>query len=334
MHVRLCRTPDVDSLMHAIHQRVGAIDCGTNAIRLLVADLSLTPNGPQLVDVHREERIVRLGEGIDATGRIGTGALDRTWRALADFAAIIRTSGAVGVRMVVTSAGRDAANRDEFVAMVRQTLGQDPEVISGMQEAELTFRGSVGDLAPAAGPFLVVDIGGGSTELVVGTVTGGEPVIDRAVSLDIGSVRITERLLKSDPPTAVELAAARHWAWDEITRGLNDVGLGSVRTMVAVSGSACTVAAAALGLATRDPARVHLARISVAAVSSTAAFLIYATRAHRAVLPYLHPGRVDVIGGGALLLDTIARMVAARTPITGVTVSEHDVLDGIALSLG
>ena len=167
----------------------------------------------------------------------------------------------------------------------------------------------------------------------MGTVAGGEPVIDHAVSLNIGSVRITERLLRSDPPTAAELAAARGWASDAVTLGLDEVGVHAVRTMIAVSGSACTVAAAALGLATRDPARVHLARISVAAVSSTATFLIRATRAHRAVLPYMHAGRVDVIGGGALLLDVITRLVAARTPITQITVSEHDVLDGIALSL-
>ena len=153
--------------------RVAGIDCGTNSIRLLVADVAREPDGrPRLADVHREMRVVRLGEGVDATGRLSSHALDRTWRALADYAAIICTCGAVRTRMVATSATRDAQNRGDFVEMVRSTLGQDPEVITGDQEAELTFAGAVGDLDPATGPFLVVDIGGGSTELVIGERDG------------------------------------------------------------------------------------------------------------------------------------------------------------------
>ena len=186
--------------------RVAAIDCGTNSIRLLVADVVRDRDGAaQLVDVHREMRVVRLGEGVDATGRLSSHALDRTWRALADYAAVIGASGVVRTRMVATSATRDADNRADFTEMVRPTLGQDPEVISGDEEAELSFAGAVGELDPATGPFLVVDIGGGSTELVIGTRRHGcRTPSAGAVSLDIGCVRITERILRSDPPTAAE----------------------------------------------------------------------------------------------------------------------------------
>ena len=317
-----------------MRQRVAAIDCGTNAIRLLVADLSLTPSGPHLVDVHREMRIVRLGEGVDATGRLVGSAIDRTWHALADYAAIIRSSGALRVRMAATSATRDATNRDDFVAMVVRTLGQPPEVISGREEAELTFRGTVGDLPAGDGPFLVVDIGGGSTELVVGSVDAdGDVILAGAVSLDLGSVRITERLLHSDPPTVAEVTAAQTWTSGLLRGGLDSLPLPTVRRMVAVSGTATTVAAAALRLTSFDRARIHLARIAVPTLRSQSQFLLHATRAHRAALPYMHPGRVDVIGGGSLILATVAELVAARAPVSEMTVSEHDILDGLALSL-
>jgi exopolyphosphatase/guanosine-5'-triphosphate,3'-diphosphate pyrophosphatase len=322
-----------------MHKRVAAIDCGTNSIRLLVADLSLSAAGAYLVDVHREMRVVRLGEGVDATGRLSPSALDRTWRALADYTAILRASGAVTVRMTATSATRDAANRDEFTAMVRRTLGQDPEVISGAEEAELSFRGAVGDLPATDGPFLVVDIGGGSTELVVGSVDpadgGGVVTLAGSTSLNIGCVRITERLLPSDPPTAGEIAAAAGWARELLSDGLDALGgtLGSVRRMVAVSGTATTVAAASLQLPSYDPVRIHLSRIPVGDLRKVSEILLAATRAHRAALGYMHPGRVDVIGGGSLILATIAELVAQRTGLDEVTISEHDILDGIALSL-
>ena len=184
--------------------RVAAIDCGTNSIRLLVADLTLIDGAVKLTDVHREMRVVRLGEGVDATGRLSGAAIDRTWSALADYTAILRSHGAVDVRMAATSATRDAANRADFVEMVRSTLGQEPEVITGEEEAELSFRGAVGDLDPTEGPFLVVDIGGGSTEMVVGSVGPRGISIAGSLSLDIGCVRITERLLHGDPPTTAE----------------------------------------------------------------------------------------------------------------------------------
>ncbi len=314
--------------------RVAGIDCGTNSIRLLVADVVREPDGrPRLTDVHREMRVVRLGEGVDATGRLSSHALDRTWRALADYAAVITASGVVRTRMVATSATRDAGNRADFVEMVRSTLGQDPEVITGDEEAELTFAGAVGDLDPASGPFLVVDIGGGSTELVIGERVGASNRLAGGVSLDIGCVRITERILRGDPPSSTERDQARRWARQILADGLDRLPVHRVRRLIPVSGTATTVAAAALRLPTYDPARIHLAELPIDRVHAVANTLLGATRAHRAALGYMHPGRVDVIGGGALILSVMIELVAARTPIHQVTVSEHDILDGIVLSL-
>ena len=314
--------------------RVAGIDCGTNSIRLLVADVVREPDGrPRLTDVHREMRVVRLGEGVDATGRLSSHALDRTWRALADYAAVITASGVVRTRMVATSATRDAGNRADFVEMVRSTLGQDPEVITGDEEAELTFAGAVGDLDPASGPFLVVDIGGGSTELVIGERVGASNRLPGGISLDIGCVRITERILRGDPPSSTERDRARRWARQILADGLDRLPVHRVRRLIPVSGTATTVAAAALRLPTYDPARIHLAELPIDRVHTVADTLLGATRAHRAALGYMHPGRVDVIGGGALILSVMIELVAARTPIHQVTVSEHDILDGIVLSL-
>lgn len=319
-----------------MHKRVAAIDCGTNSIRLLVADLSLTPAGAYLVDVHREMRIVRLGQGVDATGRLAPEAIDRTWRALADYAAVIRACGVDQTRMTATSATRDAANAADFTAMVRTTLGQDPEVIAGTEEAALSFRGAVGDLPAADGPFLVFDIGGGSTEFVVGSISGGEVSLSGAVSQNIGSVRITERLLPSDPPSAGEVSAARTWAGELVADGLDALpakAFGSVRRVVAVAGTATTVAAGVLDLAAYDPAKIHLSRLAPGDIRGMSDRLLRMTRAERALLGYMHPGRADVIGGGSLILATIAEALRDRSGVAEVTVSEHDILDGIALSL-
>ena len=187
--------------------RVAAIDCGTNSIRLLVADVTKRDDGTSwLRDVHREQRVVRLGQGVDATGMLNPEALERTRVALADYTAILRRKGAESVRMVATSATRDASNRDDFFDMTRSVLGVPAEVISGDEEATLSFTGAVGDLDPDDGPFLVVDVGGGSTELVLGTWDGVKATPKAAKSTDIGCVRITERCLKSDPPTIGEIA--------------------------------------------------------------------------------------------------------------------------------
>ncbi len=314
--------------------RVAAIDCGTNSIRLLVADLWNGPRGVTLVDVHREMRLVRLGEGVDRTGEIQPGALDRTWAALSDFTAILRSSGAERIRMVATSATRDAGNRQQFVDMVASTLGQPPEIISGEVEAELSFRGAVADLDPGDGPFLVTDIGGGSTEIVVGTAhRDGSVTLDGALSVDLGSVRLTERLLHSDPPSGAEIAQASRLISAELSAALDRLPVAGVQTVVAVSGTATTVAAAALRLASYDPTRIHLASISAAQVHEAATFFLGATTAHRGSLGYMYPGRVDVIGAGSLILDLLVRQVTRRVPVERVTVSEHDILDGLALSL-
>ncbi len=320
----------------ATGKRVAAIDCGTNSIRLLVADLHQHGGAVRLTDVHREMRVVRLGEGVDATGRLSGAAIDRTWSALSDYTAVLRAAGAVQVRMAATSATRDAANRNEFVDMVRSTLGQEPEVVSGNEEAELSFRGAVGDLDPSTGPFLVVDIGGGSTEMVVGSVDGDGVDIAGAVSLDIGCVRITERLLRSDPPTTAERAEASQWARSMLAGGLDRLPISSVRRIIPVSGTATTVAAAALRLNLYDPERIHLSQVPFRRIHQVADLLLGATRAHRAALGYMHPGRVDVIGGGALILSALVSLLQSRLPprsAAEVTVSEHDILDGLALSL-
>ena len=239
--------------------------------------------------------------------------------------------------MVATSASRDADNSADFVDMVVRTLGQQPEIIPGTVEAELSFRGAVGDLEPDAGPFLVIDIGGGTTELVVGTVAGDRPGaavrVDGATSVDVGCVRITERLLHGDPPRAPEIAEARALADRLLGRALAELPLRGLRTVVAVSGTATTVAAAALRLVSYDPTRIHLARLSADSLTAAGEFLLAATTAHRGVLPYMHPGRVDVIGGGAILLRSVLELVAERTGVREAVISEHDILDGLALSL-
>ena len=299
--------------------RVAAIDCGTNSVRLLVADL------PAGTDVVRRMEIVRLGQGVDRTGRLAPEAIERTRLALSTYAAEIDRLGAERVRMVATSATRDAANADEFRAMVRETLGIDPEVVSGDEEARLSFVGAVRGLpADAEPPYLVVDIGGGSTEFVFGTST-----VEHAVSVDIGCVRMTERHLHSDPPTPDQIAAAEADIGTTVDRALSVVPGRDARTLVGLAGSVTTVVAVALGLQAYRPDRIHHARISYDDVAKVTASLLGMTTAQRLAIPVMHPGRADVIGAGALVL----RVVMARAGATSVVASEHDILDGIALSL-
>jgi exopolyphosphatase/guanosine-5'-triphosphate,3'-diphosphate pyrophosphatase len=302
--------------------RVAAIDCGTNSIRLLVADLT----GDTLTDVVRRMEIVRLGEGVDRTGRLAPAAIERTRVALADYAAQIRDTGATRIRMVATSASRDAGNAADFRVMVERTLGVPPEVITGDDEARLSFDGAVRGLpADLPGPYLVVDIGGGSTEFVVGRDT-----VEAALSVDIGCVRMTERHLPGDPPTADQIAAAEADITAAVDRALDAVGGRSAGTLVGLAGSVTTVAAIALGLTDYDPDRIHHARISADEVAKVTAVLLGQTREQRLAIPVMHPGRADVIGAGALILRTIVR----RAGLDAVIASEHDILDGIAYSLG
>jgi exopolyphosphatase/guanosine-5'-triphosphate,3'-diphosphate pyrophosphatase len=307
--------------------RVAAIDCGTNSIRLLIADVD--PVAGTLTDVVRLMEVVRLGEGVDQTGRLSEAALERTFAACGRYASIIATHGVQRVRFVATSASRDAENREVFVGGVLERIGVEPEVVSGDEEARLSFDGATRELGAAGdGPFLVLDIGGGSTEFVLGQTSP-----DAAQSVDMGCVRLTERHLRSDPPTRQEIAAARVDIEALIDRAAETVPLGEARTVVGLAGSVTTVAALALGLAEYDSEAIHLSRIRSADVHEVTDRLLAMTRAERAVLPVMHPGRVDVIGGGALVLDVILDRVGALTDLDSVVVSEHDILDGIAWSL-
>ena len=298
--------------------RVAAVDCGTNSVRLLVRDLP----GEEL---HREMRVVRLGEGVDRTGSLAPQAISRTRAALEDYRRICDDLGVERLRMVATSATRDASNRSDFTSMVRSVLGVEPEVVSGDEEAALSFRGATAGLDAADGPFLVMDIGGGSTEVVLGTTS-----VEAARSVDVGCVRLTERHLAGDPPTAGEIAAATADVDAALRTALEVVPAASARTAVGLAGSVTTVAALALGLPSYQPEAIHLSRIPSAQVHAITVQLLAMSRAERAALPVMHPGRVDVIGGGALVLDR----ALALTGLNEVLVSESDILDGIALSVG
>ena len=314
--------------------RVAAIDCGTNSIRLLVSDVTVGPDGARsLRDVHREQRVVRLGKGVDATGVLDPAALERTRVALADYTAVLRRKGSERVRMVATSATRDARNRDDFFAMVRATLGVDAEIISGDEEARLSFAGAVGELDPEDGPFVVVDTGGGSTELVVGDLTDDGAHVRAERSVDIGSVRITERCLPGDPPGADEIAAARALAVSVLAEAFAAVPVEGVRTWVGVAGTITTLSAYAQRLRVYDPASVHLSRLSVDDLHRIAEELLNMSRAQRSEHPAIDPGRIDVIGGGALIVDVLGAELRARAGIEELVISEHDILDGIAASI-
>lgn len=311
--------------------RVAGIDCGTNSIRLLIADA----HDGRLHDVHREMRVVRLGEGVDATGRFASGALERTRAALADYAGLLSAHEVSRVRMVATSATRDAANRDEFFAMTAQVLGAAvpgavAEVITGSEEAELSFRGAVGELDGSAGPFVVVDLGGGSTEVVLGDPVGG---VSASYSADIGCVRLTERCLHSDPPTAEEIAAARALAGELLGAALRAVPVAQARTWVGVAGTMTTLAALAHHLTEYDPGVIHLSRVGFGDLLAVCDQLLGMTREQRAALGPMHPGRADVIGGGAIVVQELAHALADHAGIEELVVSEHDILDGIALSV-
>jgi len=301
-------------------RRVAAIDCGTNSIRLLVADLP--PDGGALTDVTRRMEIVRLGQDVDRTGVLAPTAIERTRVALADYARTVERLGAERVRMVATSATRDAGNADEFRAMVLATLGRPPEVVSGDEEARLSFIGAVRGLPPAR--YLVVDIGGGSTEFVVGSTR-----VEHAISVDIGCVRLTERHLHTDPPTAAEVATATADIEAAVDRALAAVAGRSADQVVGLAGSVTTVAAIALDLPRYEPERIHHARIPRDDVARVTADLLRRTRSERLAMPVMHPGRADVIGAGALILRIILDRAGAGTVIA----SEHDILDGIAWSL-
>jgi exopolyphosphatase/guanosine-5'-triphosphate,3'-diphosphate pyrophosphatase len=357
--------------------RVAAVDCGTNSLRLLIADVD--PRHGTLADVVRRMEIVRLGQGVDATGRLAPEALARTFRVLQEYATIITDSAVGAVRMVATSATRDAVNATEFIRGVTRVLGVPPEVLSGGQEAFLSFTGATAEFVRAgsggerfAPPYLVVDIGGGSTEFVLGRDQAGGAGPDHAgpdhagpdhagpdhagpdhsgpdrsgpdragpadaqaagpvaaTSVDIGCVRMTERHLHSDPPTATQIAAAVADIDAAIDRAAAEVPAQRARTLVGLAGSVTTVAGVALDLPGYDASRIHHARIPAGQVHEVTRMLLGQTHAQRAQIGVMHPGRIDVIGAGALVLDRIL----ARLGFAEVVVSEHDILDGIAWSM-
>ncbi|MFI6855816.1 exopolyphosphatase [Streptomyces sp. NPDC050416] len=310
--------------------RVAAVDCGTNSIRLLVADAD--PVTGELVDLNRRMTIVRLGQGVDRTGRLAPEALQRTFTACREYAGIIKEHGAERLRFVATSASRDAENRDEFVRGVLDILGVEPEVISGDQEAEFSFTGATKELAGRdhlPKPYLVVDIGGGSTEFVV-----GDDHVRAARSVDIGCVRMTERHLVrdgvvSDPPSTEQIAAMRTDIEAALDLAEETVPLREARTLVGLAGSVTTVSAIAQDLPEYDSAAIHHSRVSREKVREITEWLLRSTHAERAAVPSMHPGRVDVIGAGALVLLSIMERIGAEE----VVVSEHDILDGIAWSV-
>ncbi|MFG2628704.1 exopolyphosphatase [Streptomyces sp. NPDC048473] len=310
--------------------RVAAIDCGTNSIRLLVADAD--PSTGELVELDRRMEIVRLGQGVDRTGRLAPEALERTFAACRQYAEVIKEHGAQKIRFVATSASRDAENRDEFVRGVLDILGVEPEVISGDQEAEFSFTGATKELAGRdhlAKPYLVVDIGGGSTEFVV-----GDDHVQAARSVDIGCVRMTERHLVhdgvvSDPPTLGQITEIRADIDAALDLAEESVPLTGAATLVGLAGTVTTVAAIALGLDEYDSEAIHHSRISLDQVQEITGRLLTSTHAERAAIGAMHPGRVDVITSGALILLAVMK----RTGAQEIVVSEHDILDGIGWSI-
>ena len=311
--------------------RVGAIDCGTNSIRLLVADID--PSTGASTDVHRQMEVVRLGHGVDRTGRLDPAAIARTLTRSAEYRDTCRALGTEKVRFVATSASRDAENASDFVDGVRAIFtdyGIEPEVVSGAEEAALSFRGATVEVAAAGfpGPYLVVDLGGGSTELVRGTTT-----VEAARSVDIGCVRMTERHLVSDPPTPAEIAAATKDIDAAVAVAEREVGFTGIRTLVGLAGSITTVTAHALGLPEYDPLAIHLADLPAERIAASTTALLAATREERAAMGFMHPGRVDVIGAGALVWQRIVETVVRAAAPEAIVTSEHDILDGIALSL-
>lgn len=311
--------------------RVAAIDCGTNSLRLLVAEAS-QDSPPQLGHQERSMAIVRLGQGVDTTGRFAEEALERTFLAVDDVAERLRASRPDAVRFVATSATRDAANRDVFLDGVEARLGVRPIVIPGAEEARLSFLGAVSAVDPGSQErLLVVDLGGGSTECVLGDVSG----VISALSVDMGAVRFTERFLHSDPPTEAEIAAAEAAAESLLDEVAAVVDLASVERVIGVAGTITTVTAHALDLREYEPARINGATLPLPIVEAACAEIIALPKHRLAELAYIHPGRVDVIQAGAIIWRTLLRRLEAASngTVRSAVTSEHDILDGIALDL-
>ena len=300
--------------------RVAAIDCGTNSLRLLIADI----DGKNFREIHRDMQIVRLGQGVDKTKAFAPEAIARTLKVTKEYADVIRAKGVQIVRFCATSASRDATNRDLFIDGVCEILGVAPEVISGTEEASLSFIGATKEFGSELAPFLVVDIGGGSTEFVLGSSQ-----VEAARSVNIGCVRMLERHLTSQPPTSDQIEAAIADIDAAIIDASLSVPFSQAQTLIAVAGTATTVAAAALELAEYDRYSIHLARIPASKVHEVATMFASMSREEIAALGFMHPGRVDVITSGSLILSRVMVLTGA----TEFVASESDILDGIAWGL-
>jgi exopolyphosphatase/guanosine-5'-triphosphate,3'-diphosphate pyrophosphatase len=300
--------------------RVAAIDCGTNSIRLLIADI----DGNNFREITRQMEVVRLGQGVDKTGAFHPDAIARTLAAVDLYAAEIAKRGVEKIRFCATSATRDATNRALFIDGVKARLGIEPEVIAGEVEAALSFQGATKDFDKSEGPFLVIDIGGGSTEFVFGT-----DVVEAARSMNIGCVRMSERHFTGDQPDPGQIASAIEDIDEAIRQAAKSVPITSAKTVIMVAGTATTVAAAALDLPAYDRYAIHLARITSERAHQISTDLLRETREQRAAHGYMHPGRVDVIGAGSLVLDRIMQATGASEFVA----SESDILDGMAWSL-
>ena len=313
---------------------VAGVDCGTNSIRLLISEVH--DNGA-LREITRENTIVRVGQGVDATGRLHPDAIARTRDALAGYVDKMRAAGVTAVRMVATSATRDASNREEFFTMTAELLGRiQPgaiaEVISGEEEAALSFAGATVDIDSARGPFCVIDLGGGSTEFIVGE---NSSEISGAYSTQMGCVRLTERILLTDPATEEETVAARSFIDDQIAHAAGQVPLGKAATVVGCAGTFTTLSALAQSLSSYDPDAIHMSEISFGRMREITAELRSQTAAQRKENPVIHHGRADVIGSGAVIVEQLMNAFEKATEgrVQSFIISEKDILDGIVAGL-
>ncbi|HHY07068.1 MAG TPA: Ppx/GppA family phosphatase [Corynebacteriales bacterium] len=317
---------------------VAAVDCGTNSIRLLIVK-RLADDTVQ--EISRRMEINRLGQGVDETGRFHPDALARTQKILASYVDEMIDAGVRRVRMVATSASRDVENREEFFEIARKELGRvipgaEAEVISGQQEARLSFAGAVSDCTSADGSFGVVDLGGGSTEIVVGDkyqADGSVSGVDGAMSLNIGCVRLTERCLHSKPPTEAEVTEARAVAGEYLDKAFDILPLDKVETWVGLAGTFTTIAALVLGLKEYDPEKIHQSHISFDDVKEVTSKLLTQTPDERMEGGPMHAGRADIIGGGCVIIQELVKRIEANSDITEMVISERDILDGMVHDL-
>jgi exopolyphosphatase/guanosine-5'-triphosphate,3'-diphosphate pyrophosphatase len=309
-------------------RRLGAIDCGTNSTRLLVAEPASGSTDGGTTTVERCMRITRLGRGVDATGALAPDAVDLTLSVLREYRAALDRHGVERVRMTATSAARDATNRELFFEPAAEIVGTAPELLSGDEEGRLAFAGATAELDPARGPFLVVDIGGGSTEFAVGPGGGGAP--DGVVSVDVGCVRVTEKFLHQDPPAPEELSQALSVVRDHLDDVARELPSATeAPTLVGLAGTVTTVAAIELGLPEYDRDRIHHFVLTRQAAEDVFRTLATEPRAQRVHNPGLEEGRADVIVGGAAVLVAVMRYFEQRECL----VSEADILDGLIRSL-